>query len=166
MEVRVEKATLKLVAPLVFVASFSLWAQLDEAVSFPKEFRKWAHVKSVLVGPRSAAFATEGGIHHIYANEKAREGYDTGKFPDGSVIVYDLLETTEVAGNTIEGPTRRVDVMVKDSERYPTTGGWQFMSFPEGKQTDGKLTAERQATCSACHAKRRDHDFVFSEFRK
>src|SRR4051794_38794085 len=111
-----------LVVPLVFAASFSLWAQLDDAGQFPTEFRKWAHVKSVLVGPQSAAFATEGGIHHIYANDKALEGYDTGKFPDGSVIVYDLLETKEVAGNTIEGPTRRVDAMVKQSERSRTTG--------------------------------------------
>ena len=155
-----------LAAPLVFAASFSLWAQLDDAVPFPKEFRRWAHVKSVLVGPRSAAFATEGGIHHIYANDKALEGYDTGTFPDGSEIVYDLLETREVAGNTIEGPTRRVDVMVKQSERSRGTGGWEFMSFPGGHQTAEKLTAERQAACSACHAKRKDHDFVFSEFRK
>jgi hypothetical protein len=144
----------------------SLWAQLDDATQFPKEFRKWAHVKSVLVGPQSAAFATEGGIHHIYANEKALEGYETGKFPDGSVIVYDLLETKEVAGNTIEGPTRRVDVMVKQSQLYRATTGWEFMSFPSGNPADGKLTVERQATCAACHAKRNDHDSVFSEFRK
>ena len=166
MEVTVEKAALMLVAPLVFAASFSLWAQLDDQVPFPMEFRRWAHVKSVLVGPQSAAFATEGGIHHIYANEKAVQGYETGKFPDGSVIVYDLLETREIAGNIIEGPTRRIDVMVKQGELYRTTGGWKFMRFPGGDPTDGKLTAERQAGCAACHAKRKDHDFVFSEFRK
>lgn len=161
-----KKNLLMLLATAVFAGSFSLWAQLDDVVPFPKEFRKWAHVKSVLVGPQSAAFGTEGGIHHIYANPKALEGYETGNFPDGSVIVYDLLETKEIAGNTIEGPTRRVDVMVKQSERYRTTGGWEFMSFPGANQTDGKLTAERKAACFACHASRKDHDFVFSEFRK
>ena len=155
-----------LLATAFFACGFSLCAQLDNSVPFPKGFRKWAHVKRVLVGPQSAAFATEGGIHHIYANEKALEGYDTGKFPDGSMIVYDLLETKEVAGNTIEGPTRRVDVMVKQSERYRTTGGWEFMSFPGDNQTDGRIAAERKATCFGCHAHRKDHDFVFSEFRK
>jgi hypothetical protein len=160
------KKMLMLLATLVFAASFSLWAQLDDTAPFPKAFRKWAHVKSVLVGPQSAAFATEGGIHHIYANEKALDGYETSKFPDGSVIVYDLLETKETGGNTIEGPTRRINVMVKQSELYRTTGGWEFMSFPGGNRTDGKLTAERQAACAACHAHRKDHDFVFSEFRK
>ena len=155
-----------LLGTAVLACSFSLCAQFDDTTSFPRDFRKWAHVKSVLVGPQSAAFATEGGIHHIYANDKALEGYETGKFPDGSIIVYDLLETKEIAGNTIEGPTRRVDVMVKQGELYRTTGGWEFMSFPRGNPTDGKLTAERQAACGACHANRKDHDFVFSEFRK
>ena len=161
-----KKNMLILLSTAALAGSFPLWAQLDDSVPFPKEFRRWAHVKSVLVGPQSAAFATEGGIHHIYANDKALEGYDTGHFPDGSVIVYDLLEIKEIAGNTMEGPTRRVDVMVKQSEHYRTTGGWEFASFPGGNQTDGKITAERKASCAACHANRKDHDFVFSEFRK
>jgi len=150
----------------VLLVSFAVSAQTNEASSFPKEFRKWVHVKSVLVGPQSAAFATEGGVHHIYANDKAVEGYDSGKFPDGSVIVYDLLETKEIAGNTIEGQTRRVDVMIKQSDRYASTGGWEFMSFSGNDQTNGKLTAARQASCASCHAHRKDHDSVFSEFRK
>lgn len=150
----------------VLVVSFLLSAQTDEAASFPKEFRRWAHVKSVLVGPQSPAFATEGGIHHIYANDKALQGYESGKFPDGSVIVYDLLETKEVGGNTIEGQTRRVDVMLKQSEHYASTGGWQYMSFSGNDQTNGRLTAEREATCAGCHAHRKDHDSIFSEFRK
>src|ERR1700730_5590901 len=116
-----------LLATAVSACGVALWAQLDDTAVFPKEFRKWAHVKSVLVGPQSAAFATEGGIHHIYANEKALEGYKTGKFPDGSVIVYDLLETKETGGNPVEGPPRRVDAMVKQSALHRTTGGWEFM---------------------------------------
>jgi Cytochrome P460 len=52
------------------------------------------------------------------------------------VIVYDLLETKDVAGNTIEGQTRRVDVMVKQSERDASTGGWKFMSFSGNDQKD------------------------------
>ena len=155
-----------LLAPAVFATGLALRAQIDDAAPFPKDFRKWAHVKSVLVGPQSAAFATEGGIHHIYANDKALEGYDSGKFPDGSMIVYDLLGTKEIAGNTIEGATRRVDVMVKHHDRAGATGGWEFFSFAGGDQTSGKLTAERQATCAGCHASQKAHDYVFSEFRK
>ncbi len=160
------KGKLMLSQIAVLAISFALTAQTGETSSFPKEFRRWAHVKSVLVGPQSAAFASEGGIHHIYANDTALEGYDSGKFPDGSVIVYDLLEIKEVAGNTIEGQTRRVDVMVKQSEQHASTGGWEFMSFSGNDQTNGNLTAARQAACAGCHAHRKDHDSVFSEFRK
>ena len=155
-----------LFASAAFAFGLSLSAQLDDAARFPAEFRNWAHVKSVLVGPQSAAFATEGGIHHIYANKEALEGYRSGRFPDGSVIVYDLLETREISGNTTEGPTRRIDVMEKQSEVYRATGGWRFMSFPGGNPASGTLTAERQAACAACHASRKEHDSVFSEFRK
>jgi hypothetical protein len=160
------KAILTFSLIAVLIVSFASSAQTGEMPSFPKEFRRWAHVKSVLVGPQSPAFATEGGIHHIYANDTALEGYDSGKFPDGSVIVYDLLETKEVAGNTIEGQTRRVDVMVKQNDRYASTSGWKFMSFSGNDETNGKLTAAREATCADCHAHRKDHDSVFSEFRK
>jgi len=159
------KAILMLSPVAVVIVSFALSAQTDEA-SFPKEFRRWAHVKSVLVGPQSAAFATEGGIHHIYANDSALQGYDSGEFLDGSVIVYDLLETKEVAGNTIEGQTRRADVMVKQNNRYASTGGWEFMSFSGNDQTNGKLSPARQASCASCHSHRKGHNFVFSEFRK
>lgn len=161
-----KRDTTLLFAVAVFACGLSGSAQLEDTALFPAEFRNWAHVKSVLVGPQSAAFATEGGIHHIYANKEALEGYKTGKFPDGSVIVYDLLETKEISGITTEGPTRRIDVMMKQSEAYRTTGGWEFMSFPGGNPAGGKLTAERQAACAACHASRKEHDFVFSEFRK
>jgi hypothetical protein len=161
----VKTSVVLLLAAAVTAGGFSLVAQLDNTAQFPKEFRQWAHVKSVLVGPKSAAFATEGGIHHIYANQKALEGYKTGKFPDGSVIVYDLLETKEADGNTIEASTRRIDVMVKQSELYSATGGWEYMSFPGGNPADGKLSAERQASCATCHGNRKDHDSVFSEFR-
>jgi hypothetical protein len=137
----------------------------DLTIPFPNEYRTWAHVKSVLVGPASPAFPTEGGVHHIYANALALQGYRTGRFPDGSVVVYDLLETKEVSGNTIEGAPRRLDMMVKDSQRFKDTEGWRFASFPKGDRTNGHVADDRQRTCLGCHAKRKDRDYVFSELR-
>ena len=133
----------------------------SDPIPFPREYRRWAHVKSAIVGPQSAAFATEAGIHHIYANDEAIEGYLSGKFPDGSILVYDLLETSEVQGNTVEGSERRVDVMVKRSARYPETGGWGFASFAAGDREPGAP----KSGCFDCHAGGESHDSVFSEFR-
>lgn len=140
-------------------------AQRNDEIPFPKDYRSWAHVKTVLVGPQSAAFPTEGGFHHIYANERALVGYRTGTFPDGAVVVYDLLETKEVAGSTVEGAQRRVDVMVKDTARFANNAGWGFARFFADDRATGRLTTDQQAACLACHARRRDHDYVVSAFR-
>ena len=152
-------------AAALLVVTAAARSQQDLSIPFPDGYRNWAHVKSVVVGPSSAAFATEGGIHHIYANERAREGYRAGKFPDGSIVVYDLLETKESAGNLLEGAPRRLDVMVKDSRRFAQNEGWGFASFRGGERTGGDLSLERQRKCLDCHAKRRDHDYVQSTFR-
>ena len=134
----------------------------DLAVPFPEGYRNWVHVKTTLVGPQSPAFAVNGGIHHFYANEKALEGYRTGTFPDGAVLIDDLLETRENAGITSAGPRRRVAVMLKGAERYRETGGWGFEVFKSDGH-DGSLTPEAAAGCFACHEKARAS--VFSEFQ-
>jgi len=156
---------ISVVAASLFSAFSALAESGGNGVAYPKDYRKWAHVKSTLIGPQHAAFATNGGIHHFYANEKAREGYRTGKFRDGSVLIDDLLEVKESGGITSEGARRRVAVMAKDSERYRDSGGWGFEIF-RGDQSDAVLTPEAKAACFACHAKQKDHDSVFSEFRK
>lgn len=145
---------------------YTLARSADVPIPFPEDFRTWAHVKSVLVGPESSAFATEAGIHHIYANSAAMEGYRTGKFPNGSIIVYNLLDTKVVSGNTIEAGTKRVDVMVKDGSRYSASGGWGFARFMGENRSDNVVTADLAAACATCHAKQKDRDYVFSEFRK
>lgn len=157
---------LTLAATCITTWSLSLWAGANEAVPYPVGYRQWSHVSSALIGPQSPAFKHSGGIHHIYANEKSMEGFRAGRFPDGSVLVADFLETRESHGVTTEGPRRRIDVMIKDNKRYAATGGWGFEQFRGDSQTDRMVTAEGAANCFACHAKQKDRDSVFSEFRK
>src|SRR5262249_4835920 len=103
------------------------------------------------VGPQSAFFETAGGIHHIYANDKAMEGCRTGNFPDGSTLVFDLLETQENAGVTIEGARKRIDVMLKDALHFSASGGWGFERFGGDSETDRPLTDEHRGLCFTCH---------------
>ena len=157
---------LALTAVCIATWSLSSRAKPNDEVPYPVGYRLWTHVKAGLIGPQSPAFESSGGIHHIYANEKAMEGYRAGRFPDGSVLVADFLETRESAGVTTEGPRRRIDVMVKDSKRYAATGGWGFEQFRGDSQTDRMVTAEIASKCFACHARQKERDSVFSEFRK
>src|SRR5215831_18690316 len=96
--------------PLFLVAALvSSLLPSSGAITVPAGFREGAHVKSAIVLAGHPAFATEGGIHHIYANPAALAGYRSGRFADGAVIVYELLETREADGVMSEGPRRRID---------------------------------------------------------
>src|SRR6187549_3145345 len=65
-----------------------------------------------------------GGVFHFYGNQKAMQGFNSGKFEDGSIIADEVLETWGEGVSAKEGPRRVVGVMVKDSRKYADTGGW------------------------------------------
>ncbi len=141
-----------------------LYAAPEQSL-YPNGFRKWVHVKSALITASHPAAQSEGGLHHVYANPKAVEGYASGEFSDGSVIAYELLETSEKDGVIFGGVRRRVDVMVKDAARYKSTGGWGFESFPGASGTIGSVGQSAKERCSDCHSRAADHGFVFSRMR-
>ena len=138
------------------------------AVPFPRDFRSWHHVKSIVIGPEHRSFAIRGGIHHYYANDQAIEGYRTGTFPNGSMIVDEAVFTKDGEGQakgiTLEGDRRGLDVMVKNDRLFKASGGWGFDHF-DRDNTTGMLPAADRTTCFECHAKApRDH--VYSSVRK
>jgi len=139
-------------------------AEAGAPVPFPSEYRQWAVTKSLVVGPESKTFATRGGFHHYYANAKAVEGFRTGQFPEGSVVIDERLEARQADGATLEGPWTSLAVMEK-AARYQSTGGWGFDLFTGQDRTRG-ASASVRAACFSCHSQRKDHDFVFSEFRE
>ena len=153
------------VVPLLIAAGVAFAGDMGAPVPFPAEYRKWAVTKSVVLGPEHKGFAINGGFHHFYANEKAMEGFRTGQFPDGSVVVDERLEARQEAGATFEGPRNSVAVMEKEATRYQSTGGWGFDVFGAENRTEG-ASATVRAACFSCHSQRKDHDFLFSEFRK
>ncbi|MBV9268837.1 MAG: cytochrome P460 family protein, partial [Acidobacteriaceae bacterium] len=106
-------------AILLAIASVITAAENSAEVPFPEGYASWQHVKSVVIGPEHKSFASEGGkVFHFYANPQAIEGYRTGRFPNGSVIVRETLRTIagegESKGILTEGERSSLDVMVKD----------------------------------------------------
>jgi hypothetical protein len=149
---------------LAVISAVHLWAEPDYTVEYPEGYRKWTHVMSTVIGPESPAYQTSGGLHNFYANEKALEGYRTGKFPDGSVLIDERNKAEESSGVTRAGDSIGVAVMVKDSRRYATTEGWGYEVFKNS--TTGALDAQRRTACYNCHMKQKEHDFVFSKLRE
>ena len=158
------------IAPLAAALSFSavIAGQSSPPVPYPEGYRSWRHVKSSLVQAEHASFPNRGGIHHFYANSKAVDGYSSGKFPNGSVIVDEGVFTIEGEGArkgiVQEGERRSLDVMIKDDRLFKDTGGWGFQHFDRSGRT-GTLSADGQGKCFACHGSQNDRDSVFSRIR-
>ncbi len=161
-------SNLFLIVTAFLAAAFLVPAQEQPDVPYPEGFRSWHLVKSKVVGRESKSFPTRGGIHLFYANDQAVEGYRTGKFPDGSAIVDEIVALEEGEGDRkgtfTEGERRSLDVMIKNGERYKDAAGWGFQSF-EGDSRTGMLDASARAQCGACHSQHQETDSVFSKMR-
>jgi hypothetical protein len=134
-------------------------------VAYPEGYRNWVHVKSTLISPTHKGFATMGGFQHIYANTEAMTGYRTRAFPEGSIVVFDWLEMSDSNGAFTEGPRRQIDVMVKDSQRFASTGGWGFQRFVKDSKTELASSPTPQE-CFACHDRLKKDGLILSSYRQ
>jgi len=155
---------------LVLTAALSMTSSLFAAdpapVPYPEGYRHWVHVKSMTINQGHALYDTFGGIHHLYANKKAEQGYKSGKFADGSVIVFDLLEAKAVDNTVQEGARKVQGVMHKDSRKYKDTGGWGFEGFKGDSRSERAVGKNAATACFQCHTAQKNSDYVFSTFRK
>lgn len=138
-------------------------------VTLPPGYRDWPVI----------SVAHEAGnnndIRAILGNEIAmkavREG--TVSYPDGAIIVRLAYEFVSSARNNavfgreqsfIAGAPTNVQVSVKDSKRFASTGGWGYGQFENGiVNSSEKITNN----CFACHAKLpASEDFVFTKYSK
>ncbi|CAB3660497.1 hypothetical protein R8871_01466 [Paraburkholderia graminis C4D1M] len=129
-------------------------------VTIPDGYRKWQ-----MIAPAEEA-APLDELRVVLGNPAAIKAIEnsTLPYPDGTILVklaYKRKQSPEFATATIPGPPTTVQVMVKDSRRYASTGGWGFGRFVNGQPVD----AAQHQTCFACHAaKVKDRDYVFTRF--
>jgi hypothetical protein len=134
-------------------------------VKYPEGYRQWTHVKSMVIQQGHPLFESFGGIHHVYANKKALKAMKDGKsYPDGAVLVFDLLEAKSENNALVEGSRKIIGVMEKDSKRFAQTGGWGFEGFKN--DTRERAVADPKGACFSCHEPQKNTDYVFSSFRK
>lgn len=150
--------------PLVLFGGVVAWqSSTSSPVEYPEGYRNWTHVKSAVISPTHQNFANTGGFQHIYANAEAMAGYRTRAFPQGAIIVFDWLEMKDNNGAFAEGPRRQVDVMVRDTLRFGSTGGWGFQRFVKDTKTEAAAPTPQQ--CFACHDNLKKDGLVLSSYR-
>jgi hypothetical protein len=149
-------------------AACTMTSQLapGDPVPYPDGYRHWTHVKSMVIEPGHALHASFGGIHHVYANDAAvaalRAG--DGRYPDGAVFAFDLLEA-ERGGNAVtEGQRKVLGVMHRDARAFAETGGWGFAGF--GGDGRANVVDDPKSACFACHQPQEGAGYVFSEWRQ
>ncbi|MNZ88123.1 hypothetical protein D3C78_1070060 [compost metagenome] len=147
----------------VLPASAALAA--DPEVPYPEGYRHWHHVKSMVIEQGHPLFDAFGGIHHLYANATALEGYKAGRFADGAVIVFDRLDAQHAGNAVTEGARKDVAVMLKDAQKFAATGGWGFEAYAGGDPARPVVGANAATACYACHTSEKAHDYVFSRTR-
>ncbi|MFC3677746.1 cytochrome P460 family protein [Ferrovibrio xuzhouensis] len=130
-------------------------------VSIPDGYRQWQLV----------SVAHEPGFDELRAvlgNPTAMDAYerDALPFPDGTTLVklaWKHEMSVDFPAAYVAGMPTTVQVMVKDTKKYASTGGWGFGKFIDGKPAG----VEEHEACFACHeAHVKNHDFVFTRFSK
>jgi hypothetical protein len=135
-------------------------------ITLPRGYRDW----------RLISVAHEEGslndIRAVLGNDVAIKAYREGKlpFPDGTIVArlawsyVASEENNEIFGRPqsfVAGPPKNgVQLMVKDSKKYASTGGWGFAQFNDGKPADEAL----HKTCFPCHAPAKATDLVFTHY--
>ncbi len=129
-------------------------------VTIPAGYRQWE-----LIAPAQEAEPLNE-LRAVLGNAVAIKAYRdaTLPFPDGTVLAklaWKHVTSPEFEPASVPGAATTVQIMVKDSKRYASTGGWGFGRFLNGKPVD----EAQHKTCFACHEARvKGHDFVFTRF--
>src|ERR1700761_6164893 len=130
-------------------------------VKIPQGYRNW---EMVAVSEEAGLDELRGVLGNDVAMKAYREG--TLPFPDGTVLAklaWKHVPVSGVKGAFVTGDATTVQIMVKDSKKYASTGGWGFCRFINGKP----VNEAQHKTCFACHeAHASDHDFVFTRFAR
>lgn len=158
-----KKSISTLLAGLLSTVAVTSFAA-EQSVPFPEGYRNWLHAKSMLIQPGHALENPFQGLHHVYANKQAEAGLKTGKYADGSVLVFDLLQYQEKDKTIQEGERKLVGVMLKDAKKFAATGGWGFEGFAGNSKTE-RLVKDGGTSCFACHASEQKTDYVYSQYR-
>jgi hypothetical protein len=111
--------------------------------SLPKGYHAWQKSERKIVTDKNSLFY---GIHYLYADKKAIQGYQAGnKFREGSRVVVEFFNIKSASSD--DGPLNMIVLMQKDT-RHKDTGGWLFAGY----SADGKPSGvDPLKNCFDCH---------------
>ncbi len=149
----------------------------DGNISLPQEFRRtwgflgtWSIAKADVKPSSEASGHGAAGLHNVYVQPNAITAFrKTGEFPDGTVLIKELLKAT--TGSMTTGTVswaQEVEgwfVMVKDRHNrfpnHPLWGdGWGWVLFNADAPNEA-VTSNYKIECTGCHIPARQDDWIY-----
>jgi hypothetical protein len=166
---------------LVLVTGLAISAQDKYTVKVPgglsfSEFRGYESWQVVSISHDEPMMAV------IVANPLMIQAYQSGipgngkPFPDGSKMAkvhWTPKKMDKFPQAIVPGDQHDVDFMVKDSKRFPDSGGWGWAVFDYDTKTDtfspgttaGRPPQGNDAKCGfTCHTQVKTRDYVFTDY--
>ena len=138
-----------------------------DALKIQGDFKHWYLVHSTLITKDDNKLGLKAGVHLIYVNAAGLDCLKLGgstPYPDGTMFSDDVRDYSELDGVYVQGATRKaITLMVKDSKKYASTGGWGFQAWAGGDSTKPIATDPVQQ-CFNCHVPQKAQDFTFSKY--
>ena len=152
---------------------------VDESgnITLPEDFRSdWTFLGTWSIAEKDVdqASAASGhgaaGLHNVYTQRGVAEYFqENGKFPDGAVLVKELIKAATASMTT--GTVSRADevegwfILIKDTEgRFssnPLWGdGWGWALF-NVDQPGTPVTKNYKTECVGCHIPARNDDWIY-----
>ncbi len=153
-------------------------------ITIPAGYRDWRLISlsrlaggksdnPALIEARMALKQLRAQLGNDIAIKAFREG--TLPFPDGTIIA--ALHWNEASSDendrvlavgfpgaglqsSVPESAVNIQLMVKDSKKYASTGGWGFADFTNGQPGNEAL----HKTCFGCHQPAKDQDYVFTHY--
>jgi hypothetical protein len=148
---------------------FSPYVDEDGNISLPKGYKqKWAHLGSWAVAKKTGETIHE--MHEVYTPAETIATYNkTGEFPDGAVLVKEVLKTKAdrlTTGHAAWATDTKIwFVMIKDRKQRFTDNdhwgdGWGWALF-EAKDPTKNVSAGYDTSCIDCHVPVEESDWVY-----
>ena len=150
--------------------SFSPYVDDKGNISLPKDFRSWHFLGSWGVATDEEGKVGSEGFHNVYTRPETVAAFrKTGKFPDGAVLVKELLKANTDSMTTGEisyaAETEGWFIMIKDTEgRFKGNmlwgRGWGWALF-KAKDPTKAVTEDFKTECIPCHVPAKNDDWIY-----
>jgi hypothetical protein len=150
--------------------SFSPYVDEKGNITIPKDFRNWQFLGTWGVATDEEDQVGLKGIHNVYTQPETVAAFrSTGKFPDGAVLVKELLKakTNDMTTGEISYATETEGwfIMIKDTEgRFKSNklwgDGWGWALF-NADDPSTTVSKNYKDDCISCHVPAKEDDWIY-----